>query len=458
MRMKSVCCLPLAGLMLFGCQAYQPDSLDLARHDAMLQGRNPAAGAVMDYARHLASLDGHTTATYDPTDGLALPEAEVVALFFNPTLRHARLQAKVPAVAAEEADRWEDPQLNIDGARILQSIDKPWVLGGMLSFTIPISGRLGAAKQQALAEADAATLRAFMQERQVVLDLRSRWLEWAALQQRMELTRQYLGELDAMVERVEKLRQAGEIDQLDARLFRIERTTRRGELRVLELQEREAKLALKSLMGLSPSASVRLLPTLSPPAQPLPTTEAVRALLEGHPRMRVAKTEYAVAERTLDTEIRKQFPDITVGVGPGTEEGDSRVLFGLGMTLPIFNANRRAIVEAKANRDVARAAAEAIYEELVGELARTRVAHETAQVRLALLKDELIPLVDQQLADAKRLARLGEFQTLISLEAYTKAFETKLELLEATLKQAQIAHQLQSLLQNELTPVAEKKP
>jgi hypothetical protein len=81
-------------------------------------------------------------------------------------------------------------------------------------------------------------------------------------------------------------------------------------------------------------------------------------------------------------------------------------------------------------------------------------------MRLQFLGDELVPLVDQQVADARRLVRLGEFEALISLEAYTKAFETKLELLEATLKASLAANQLQTLLRASHTPspVVESQP
>lgn len=458
MSIKWFACLPLAALLCAGCQKYQPMPLDLAGHEVAVQERHPAAGEVVAYAQHLASLNRDSAVTYDPSDGLSLPEAEVVALFFNPTLRQVRLAAKVPAVGAREAGRWEDPELSVDGARILNSVDKPWEVGGLLNFTLPISGRLGAAKRQALAEADAATLRAYLQERLVVAELRSRWLAWSALQQRIELTGQYVRELDDMVEQAEKLRQAGEIDQLEARLFRIERAARQGELRVLELEQREAMVGIKSLLGLAPAADVRLMPTLSTAETAIPSTQPAPSLLGGHPRVRLAKAEYAVAERTLETEIRKQHPDVTVGAGPGTEEGDRRVLFGLGLPLPVLNANRRAIAEARAARDVAKAAAEAAYEELVGELARARVNCETARVRVEFLRKELVPLVDQQLDDARRMARLGEFQTLVTLEAHTKAFETKLDVLEAMLKEAQAANQLHALLEADNAAVVEDKP
>jgi outer membrane protein TolC len=227
---------------------------------------------------------------------------------------------------------------------------------------------------------------------------------------------------------------------------------------VLELQHREAMLALKGLMGLAPAADVRLLPALALSQPSGSSTQPDRPALEHHPKMRLAKAEYAVAERTLDAEIRKQHPDLTIGAGPGTEEGDRRVLFGLGLPLPIFNANQRAIAEARAARDVAGAAAEATYEELVGELARARVNEEIARIRIGFLESELVPLVDEQLNDARRLARLGEFQALVSLEAHTRAFETKLEVLEARLKQAQGVSQLQTLLHAGHAPDAETQP
>ena len=50
---------------------------------------------------------------YDPSDGLELEEAELVALVFNPDLRIERLRVERAAAVAGHAGRWNDPQLGI---------------------------------------------------------------------------------------------------------------------------------------------------------------------------------------------------------------------------------------------------------------------------------------------------------------------------------------------------------
>ena len=137
---------------LVACQRYRPRPLDLPRHHAAVEARDPSATDVVAYANGLAAVSGGA-GTYDPSDGLSLDEAEVVALYFNPQLRVARLRADVPRFGAAEAGRWQDPEFGIDAERIIESVEHPWVLGGTLSFTIPLSGRLGVEKEQARAEA-----------------------------------------------------------------------------------------------------------------------------------------------------------------------------------------------------------------------------------------------------------------------------------------------------------------
>src|SRR5688500_11327643 len=135
---RSLPTLCLLAAALAGCQQYRPSPLDLGGHPSRLSARDAAAPEVAEYAAGLAALGDAAPEPFDAGDGLSLREAEVVALFFNPKLRLARLKAKVPLVGAKEAGRWEDPELGIDGERILESVEHPWVLAGTLSFTIQI--------------------------------------------------------------------------------------------------------------------------------------------------------------------------------------------------------------------------------------------------------------------------------------------------------------------------------
>jgi outer membrane protein TolC len=362
---------------------------------------------------------------------LSLREAEVVALFFNPHLRLARQRARVPRAGAAEAGRWEDPELGIDGERIIESVEHPWVLGGMLNLTIPLSGRNGAEKGKALAEATAAELQALAEEWRVLTELRLEWVEWSAACQRAELTRQLVQELEAVGGRADRLREAGELGPLDARLFHLERVRQTAKLRGYEVAGRVAELRLRSLLGLAPTADVNLVSSLDVPQTHSPAEQGSAGALVRHPRVRVARAEYEVAERTLRLEVRKQYPDLKLGGGFGTDEGDERALFGAALPLPLLNANRRAIAEARANRDAAKAAAEGAFEQLLGDAAAACAALEGALERLRYVEQELAPLADRQVEDAGRLARAGEFSALILLEALTTAHEAKLEVLDA---------------------------
>ena len=447
--------LSLCPFVLTACQRYAPSRLDLNAYHASLTDRDAFSGEVAKYAGRLATPTAQPT-SFDAKDGLTLAEAEVVALFFNPDLRLARLRADVPRVGAAEAGRWEDPELGIDGERIIDGVDDPWVLGGMLHLTVPISGRLGIERDQAMSEASAGELRALAEERRVVAELRAAWAEWSGARERAALTLQLVAELDPVVERAERLRAAGELDPVDARLLRIERVSQAGKLQGYEADARAAELELKARLGLLPTADVKLVPAI-PAFSVSVSADDIPSVIAEHPHVRLARAEYEVAERTLKLEVRKQYPDITLGGGFGTDQGDDRVLFGAALPLPLFNANRRAIAEARASREVARAAAEAEYERLLAEATVAQARLDAARERLAYVEKELAPLADQQVADARRLGQLGDFNTLVLLEALTTAHEAKLEVLDARLTLTLGSRRLESLLEGGSLAAAQKE-
>ena len=133
--------LALGFTILAGCQAYQPDSLDAPAHAAAWRARTPGDESVLAFARRLEG-QGCKRTPFNPADGITLAEAEIVALVFNPDLRLARLKANVARATADHAGRWDDPQLGIDVLKVAESVPNPWLLGGSLSLTLPVSGRL----------------------------------------------------------------------------------------------------------------------------------------------------------------------------------------------------------------------------------------------------------------------------------------------------------------------------
>ena len=419
-----------------GCQSYERRPLDLSAHRAAFLARTPDSPEVAEFARSLASDDFREAPTFDPGDGVSLPEAEAIALIFNADLRMARLRAGVTQAGAANAGLWEDPTIGVDLTRIIQHNAHPWKLASAIGFTIPISGRLEIEKARAGVEHAADLARAAENEWLVRMDLRRAWADWSALTAQVETTRAFLERVEQILKVVDLMERAGELARTEARLFRVEHASKALELTMLEAQVAEETLRIKRLLGLSPTAAVMLVSSgIAIDESELSEADSLESLqlrlMQSSPLLFVASTEYELAERTLELEIRKQYPDLQIGPGYGFDDGQDELLLGLSLPIPIFNGNRRAIAEARAARELARAGAETALEQLIAELADAQLRLRTARTQSAVLADTIVPMVDAQYADAREVARLGEVNTLVLLESLKRQQEAKIGLIIA---------------------------
>jgi cobalt-zinc-cadmium efflux system outer membrane protein len=258
------------------------------------------------------------------------------------------------------------------------------------------------------------------------------WIDWSAARLRSEETRRAVESMDALVRMVSELAERGEVQRTETSLFRVEQAQRSNQLRGLEGDVAALEQRLRSLMGLAPGAPIELVPALGDVSRPIPLPTNVPDAFESrNPSLARLREEYDVSEDALRREIKKQYPDLTLGPLFESDEGQSRVGFLGAIPVPFLNANRRAIAEAKAEREIARAAFETTYETLVGRYAAASARFAALADQRADMEGALVPLVDQQLADAFELMRLGEGTTLVLLESLTRANQTKLDLINA---------------------------
>lgn len=432
-----VASLLLAVVLTGGCQSYEARPLDLDSHHAAFLSRTPESADVQSFAARLAQKGESESEVFDLSDGLGCTEAEVLSLVFNTDLRLARLRAGVTQAGVENAGLWEDPTIGVDLVRIIESTPHPWKVFSSIGLTIPLSGRLELEKQRAGVEHSAELARVAQQEWQTRLEIRRVWTEWSALEAQLGTTREFVQRVDQVLGIVDKLEEAGEMARTEARLFRIERATRAAELAALESRAGQTALRLKQLMGVSPTASVSFQVAGIGPGFSEPEEEASSGALYGRsPAMSVARAEYEVAERVLELEVRRQYPDLQIGPGYGREDGEDQVLLGLNLPIPILNANRRGIAEARAQRELARANAEATLEQIIAAAAAAQVRLEGARRQRQSLETDIVPLVDAQYADARQIAQLGEVNTLVLLESLTRQQDAKLRLVDARREEA----------------------
>lgn len=409
-------------------------ALDPASHRQAWHARTPSDPSVSEFAAQLEEAGVAEAGAYDPTDGIHLGEGELIALVYNPDLRLARLRSGVARATADHAGRWDDPVLSVDLLRITEGVSDPWILASGLAITLPISGRLEAEQARADADYQAKLYTVFEAEWRIKHEVRMAWLTWSAATVKLEQQEALITTVDALVDTTKRLADAGEIPRTEAGLFAIEHVQRRHELRRLRGQAQASEQRLRSLMGLSPKAPLQLIALLQTPAA---TNEKPNAATPANnPSLNRLAQVYEVAEQQLHREIRKQYPDLTIGPVFESDEGQSRIGLSGGIPIPILNTNRKGIAEAKAERALAQAEYETEYERLVGSLAQARSQAQAHTAERQMIADELAPLVDRQVSDARRLLDLGEGGSLVLLESLVRAHATKLNLIEVRLDEA----------------------
>lgn len=448
---------PVAALLVAGaCRAappYRPEPLQPAAHTARVAARDVGGQGVAAYAASLARLNPQAPGVYDATDGLDLAEAEAVALLFNPELRMARLEARVPLIAARHAGLPEDPELDLDLLRILESVSSPWVLGGALRFTIPLSGRLPAERQAACAEAGAAIEAARAAEGRVLADLRVTWSQWTGTGERAALIEAHLQEFDRLLEIATVLHEAGQISTADIGALELEHLQREDQVNVLRAEQARLEGVLRRTMGLGPDAALHLVPGFGAPAPALDADGDARWLREQNLELAEARARHAATEAALALEVQRRQPDLRLGPSAESDAGSARIGVGGGLTLPIANGNRQAIAEARARRDAARGAYDARLEILLADLREARAEATRLGARRAWLEERLAPRTERQLGELRRLSEVGDMDVLLLQGALGALLDTKADLLDLRRDEALVDARIRALIAPLETPL-----
>ena len=229
-------------------------------------------------------------------------------------------------------------------------------------------------------------------------------------------------EADARVasalESAARLAEAGELSKIELASARLRRHQRVHRLREAEASEAEAEQALRQLLGVAPAVDLAFRGNvLQEDGEKALSLQGPLALVR-HPRVQAAVSRLAGGEAALETEIRRQYPDLKVGPAYSREEGMDRLGFAAGLTIPLWNRNRKGIAEAEGVRDEARFAAIRAWREVVQEA-------DAAQRHLARLTNHP-PEPSSSRAETEALLEAGEISPLEYLVVHEEALDGEL--------------------------------
>ena len=289
---------------------------------------------------------------------ITFADAQTLGLAFNPELNRARLQLAKSRDVEKQSGWWDDPSVSFDLKRVLNTGSQPWAYTPGVGLTVPVTGLPGLAEEIAAhyAEADYWTLV------QAEFDFRSElaelWIDYAVIEKKLKLTANYLEKVAEEKSRLEKLFAIGEISAGE-----MQKESDRYNSTVLEKRELDsAAIELRSRivqkLGLAPRIALQLnlaaeLPSEIPAPVASPSPEQLAAL----PKIRASLAAYSASETALKTEIRRQYPELSLGTSyeiDGNDSFEDSLTLGIGFNLPLWNRNRVGIAEAKGERDLAR--------------------------------------------------------------------------------------------------------
>ncbi len=421
--------LMLAGLLASGCQTYQPVPLDLAAHEAEWRDRRPPGisprARVLDIPDVMLDYQGALKA----------------ALVLNPGLRLARAEAGVAAVSAAEAGRLADPTLELGIARLLNGAASPWTLGAGVGFSIPLSGRLRAAKEAASAAASVALADALVAEHELQVEFGVAWREMVSVSESVGKFSATLKQFEAAHQLVKRQVDAGTLDGAELTGVEVATAKLAAEKATVEARMSAAISRVLRMIGLHPSVEVGI---ELKEVEGLVGELDVR-LAEGHPRLVLARAKYTQAEAELKLEIERQYPDLSLTPGLEWDQGEPKVGGGVSIPLPLLNANRGPIAEARARRTSARIAVETLVEKLKGEAHELHRLRMASQARIHAIEKALIPALERQYEQLSELIELGRGSPLALLESIRGMQEAQLELQEAKLEFALLEFRLGAL-------------
>ena len=328
-------------LLVLGCQKYKAKPIDRKKviSDADLQ---------LNQLEHLVPLDQPVTfkmlleAVSQNNTDLQLIKAQYL------------LQEKYAKIKAPLAN----PQIGVGLKKgfsvvdVTKNLTQPFVT---LGFTIPLWGKRKLAQDLEFKEAEATQQEYVILHRNIYLDLRQVYTNIRINTHQLIILKDLLNFLDLEFKIAEKQMLQGQLSLLDVGQIKAEYEQSISDKLAVEHKLVLLYSKLGSISGLSSKLLQRLeIPPFEVHSGSLPTHEEALVLLtENSPLLNRLHAKYDIAEKSLELEIRKQYPDLKLDGGFEKEPGVAAKYLGLslGMELPIFDRNQKGILLAHQKRE-----------------------------------------------------------------------------------------------------------
>jgi outer membrane protein TolC len=340
---------------------------------------------------------------FDPSDGLDIAEAAMLAVVNNPDLRTARANAAIAHAQAFAAGLLPDPQMSI-------GVDVP--AGGaaapVAAYGLGISEDIiallthGPLRDAARRSAEATDLSVLWQEWQIVARVRQLFVQLQLQGEARAVLDDYRAAFADRYRRTQTALDRGllTLDTVTPHLTGLQDVER--QIHDMERLTTQNRHDLMALLGLAPDVAVSLVGSAAPPVLDDATLVTIVAdLPRRRPDLIALQRAYDSQELRYRAAVLAQFPAVNVGFTRASDTSNVHTAgFGVTLNVPIFSRNRGPIAVEQATRD-------ALHVEYQQRL-NTADGNIRRLITEQRLNDRQLADVDRGLTDLSRAARNAE--------------------------------------------------
>lgn len=433
--------------LLSGCVQYQPRPVALNETASALDSRSLTNA---DLRQFLSTNLGREFAEW-PVKTWDFETLTWTAFYYHPSLDVARAQWAVATAGRQTAAGRPNPTVGVKPGYSFNppSGVSPWF--PEVSFDVPVETAGKRAKRVRRAEhlAEAARLNIATAAWQVRSGLRIAMIDAVTAQRRRELLQQQFEAQRAVVQLLEQRLAVGNASALEVSTARLPLLKLQPDLTDARRVEAESRARLAEAIGV-PARAVETLsvqyPLATDAAVNLTSEEARQGALQHRADILSALSTYEASQANLQVEIARQYPDLHLGSGYQWDQGEHKWSLALSVELPVLNRNEGPIAEAQAKRQEAAAQLLALQARVIAEIDRATASHRAIHEQLADTQRVREALQDRLKLVEARLA-VGGADQLEYQSARTELSASELILLDAEMKRAQAAGQLEDGLQ-----------
>lgn len=429
-RLVRVLAFLVLGCCTSGCIGYEPRPITPEATLEDFEARRLDAPEFGDFLRERQEVAEWPPASWD------LHDLTLAAFYYSPALDVARAQWGVAEGGVITAGGRPNPtaiaSLGYNSTTPTDEVT-PWIPSVVLELPLEIAGKRGLRIQGARQLSEAARLHVLSAAWQVRSRLRQAFLTLYVARQTDSLLTQQEVIQTATIRILDAQLALGEASPTEVTRARIDLANSRADRLTAAQAAATARSEMADALGVPPAAVDEVDLTFAELAQvrtPVPPMEARRRALVSRSDILASLAEYEASQAALQLEIRRQYPDLTLGPGYQLDQTDSKWTLSVGVTLPLLNRNRGPIAQASAAREEAAARFLALQSRVLGEV-EASVSQAASAVPQVQAADTLLQALERRHATARTRYDLGDISRLELLGVESETVTTELARLHA---------------------------